>query len=135
MNLTSTTKYLGQLRTEAVHVLSNNTLLTDAPIDNNGHGEAFSPTDLVVTALGSCMLTIMGIVANRHELKLEDTRTDISKIMAVNPRRIIEIVLTFTMPDNGFTEMDRTLLENAARTCPVALSLHPDIRQTVIFNW
>lgn len=135
MSLTIATKYLGQLRTEATHVASGNTLLTDAPTDNNGRGDAFSPTDLVAAALGSCMLTIMGIIANRHKLKIEGTRMEITKIMVASPRRIGEIVLTFTMPDNGFTEMDRSLLEDAARTCPVALSLHPDIRQTVAFNW
>lgn len=135
MNLTITTKYLGQLRTEAIHLASNNTLVTDAPTDNNGRGQAFSPTDLVAAALGSCMLTIMGIIANRHNLKIEGTQIEITKIMAANPRRIAEIILTFTMPDNNFTEIDRTLLENAARTCPVALSLHPDLIQTVTFNW
>ncbi|MDQ4139950.1 MAG: OsmC family protein [Bacteroidota bacterium] len=135
MNLTITTKYLGQLRTEATHLGSGNTLITDAPVDNNGRGETFSPTDLVAAALGSCMLTIMGITANRHKLNLEGTQIEIVKIMAANPRRIAEIILTFTMPDNGFNDMDRTLLENAARTCPVALSLSPDLIQTVIFNW
>ena len=135
MNLTIKTKYLGQLRTEAIHIASGNTLLTDAPTDNNGRGEAFSPTDLVAAALGSCMLTIMGIVANRHKLKIEETQIEIIKIMASDPRRITEIILTFTMPDNGFTEIDRSLLENAACTCQLALSLHPDITQTVIFNW
>lgn len=135
MQLTITTQYLGELRTEATHVASKTTLLTDAPTDNNGRGEAFSPTDLVAAALGSCMLTIMGITANRHQLNLAGTRMEIVKIMAANPRRIREIVITFYMPDHGFTEIDRSLLEDAARTCPVALSLHPDLTQTVMFNW
>ncbi|QMU30200.1 OsmC family protein [Adhaeribacter radiodurans] len=135
MNLTITTKYMGLLRTEATHLASGNTLITDAPTDNNGRGQAFSPTDLVAAALGSCMLTIMGITANRHKLNVEGTQIEIVKIMIANPRQIAEIILTFTMPNNDFTEMDRTSLENAARTCPVALSLNPDLKQTVIFNW
>jgi uncharacterized OsmC-like protein len=135
MQLTISTQYLGELRTQATHVASGATLITDAPTDNNGRGEAFSPTDLVAAALGSCMLTIMGITANRHKLNLKGTQIEITKIMAANPRRIQEIVITFHMPDHGFTEIDRSLLEDAARTCPVALSLHPDLLQTVTFNW
>lgn len=132
---TITTLYSGELRTQAVHLASGNTLITDAPVDNNGRGEAFSPTDLVCAALGSCMLTIMGIVAQRHGLNLEGTRIEITKIMAANPRRIAEVILQFTLPPNHFTEKERDLLEQAARTCPVALSLHPDVKQTITFDY
>lgn len=132
---TISTVYSGQLRTTATHTASGNAIITDAPLDNNGRGEAFSPTDLVCAALGSCMTTIMGIVANRHGLNIDGTQITITKIMAANPRRIAEVILHFTLPANGFSEKDKALLENAARTCPVALSLHPDIKQTVTFQY
>ena len=130
---TITTLYPGDLRTQATHLASGNTLITDAPVDNNGRGEAFSPTDLVCAALGSFMMTIMGIVARRHDLDLAGTRIEITKIMAADPRRIAEVILQFTLPANHFSDKDRALLEHAARTCPVALSLHPDLKQTLSF--
>jgi putative redox protein len=125
--------YKGDLRTSAMHVASCNTIITDAPVDNNGKGEAFSPTDLVCAALGSCMMTIMGIVANRSGINIEGMEIETIKKMAAEPRRISEIVLNFKMPANSFTNKEKAILENAARTCPVALSLHPDIKQTVSF--
>jgi putative redox protein len=131
----STIEYLGGLRNSATHLRSGQTIITDAPPDNNGKGEAFSPTDLLATSLGCCMLTIMGIVAERHQLDITGTKVDITKIMAANPRRVSEIVVEMTLPGNNFSENDRQLLENAARTCPVAYSLHPDLKQTVTFNW
>ena len=127
--------YTGGLRTEATHVASGNTIITDAPKDNQGRGEAFSPSDLVCSALASCMATIMGIVAKRNNLAIEGTRMDVTKVMAADPRRIIEIVIDFYFPANTFNEKERTLLENAARTCPVALSLNPEIRQAVTFHF
>lgn len=132
---TITTVYSGNLRTQATHNASGNTIITDAPVDNNGRGEAFSPTDLVCAALGSCMATIMGIVANRHGLNLDGTRIEITKIMAADPRRIAEIILHFTLPSSNFSEKEKALLEHAARTCPVALSLHPELKQTVTFQY
>ncbi|WP_018476118.1 OsmC family protein [Pontibacter roseus] len=125
--------YTGELRTTASHLASGNTIITDAPIDNNGRGEAFSPTDLVCAALGSCMMTIMGIVANRNGIQLEGMRIETTKIMSAEPRRIAEVVLNIQMPANGYTDKEKAMLENAARTCPVALSLHPDVKQTVTF--
>jgi putative redox protein len=130
-----TSKYAGNLRTQATHLASANTIITDAPLDNNGRGEAFSPTDLVCAALGSCMMTIMGIVAERHQIQLEGMEIKIDKIMASNPRRIAEVVLNFKMPARTFSSKEKALLENAARTCPVALSLHPDTLQTVHFHY
>ncbi|RPD49604.1 OsmC family peroxiredoxin [Hymenobacter sediminis] len=129
---TATARYAGNLRTEATHVASGNTILTDAPVDNHGRGEAFSPTDLVSAALGSCMMTIMGIVAERHQLDLTGVRWEVTKHMAAEPRRIGQIDLTFHLPAT-LSEKEQAILENAARTCPVALSLHPDIRQEVQF--
>ncbi|MBX0291539.1 OsmC family protein [Hymenobacter sp. HSC-4F20] len=129
---TATARYAGHLRTEAVHVASGNTILTDAPVDNHGRGEAFSPTDLVSAALGSCMMTIMGIVAERHGLDLTGVRWEVTKHMLAEPRRIGQIDVTFHLPAT-LTEKEQTILENAARTCPVALSLNPEIRQEVRF--
>src|SRR5690606_14336750 len=101
----------------------------------NGRGEAFSPTDLVCAALGSCMMTIMGILANRNNIDIEGMEIETTKIMAPYPRRIIEVVLTFKMPHNNYTDKEKAMLENAARTCPVALSLHPDIKQAITFQY
>jgi len=131
----SSIEYLGGLRTSATHLRSGQTIITDAPPDNNGKGEAFSPTDLMSTSLGSCMLTVMGIVAERHQLNITGTKVDITKNMEANPRRVSEIVVEMTFPKNVFTDKEKQLLENAALTCPVAKSLHPDLKQTVIFNW
>ena len=129
---TATARYAGHLRTEATHVASGNTILTDAPVDNHGRGEAFSPTDLVSAALGSCMMTIMGIVAERHGVNLTGVSWDVTKHMLADPRRIGQIDVTFRLPVS-LPEKERTILENAARTCPVALSLNPEIRQEVRF--
>ncbi|AYA37683.1 OsmC family peroxiredoxin [Hymenobacter oligotrophus] len=131
---TATARYAGQLRTEAQHVASGTTIHTDAPVDNHGRGEAFSPTDLVSAALGSCMMTIMGIVAERSSLDLTGVTFEVTKHMASEPRRIAEIEVSFRMPA-GLSPKDRTVLENAARTCPVALSLNPEIRQSVQFSY
>jgi uncharacterized OsmC-like protein len=128
------TKYLGQLRTEATHVASGNSLLTDAPLDNHGRGEAFSPTDLTSASLGSCMMTIMGIVAERDGIDLRGTTFEVTKHMNPNPRRIAKIEVAFHVKSaQPLTEAQQQKLRNAALTCPVALSLHPDIEQAVSF--
>ncbi|MFY9310538.1 MAG: OsmC family protein [Bacteroidia bacterium] len=132
---TSKITYLGNLRTEAVHLKSGNTIITDAPPDNNGKGEAFSPTDLLATSLGSCMLTIMGIVAQRNNINIEGTTIEITKVMEANPRRVGEIIVEFSMPANNYSDKEKQLLENAANTCPVAKSLSAELKQTVIFNY
>ena len=132
---TSKITYLGNLRTEAVHLQSGIRIITDAPTDNNGKGEAFSPTDLMSTSLGCCMLTIMGIVAQRHEINMEGTTIDITKIMESNPRRVGEIIIEFHMPKNNYSDKEKQLLENAAHTCPVAQSLKAELKQTIIFNY
>lgn len=127
------TVYQGTLRTQATHVQSGTEILTDAPVDNQGKGEAFSPTDLLAAALGSCMLTIMGIAAREHQIEIENTTCSITKIMAAQPRRVGEIVVDIKFPKN-YTEKEQKILERAALTCPVYLSLHPDIKKTVSFG-
>ena len=127
--------YLGNLRTEAMHVQSHNSIITDAPVDNNGKGEAFSPTDLVTAALGACMVTIMGIVAERDGVSLEGLSWEITKIMQSSPRKIQEIVVDFAWSNPVSDQAFIQKLKNAARTCPVALSLDPAIKQTVNFDF
>ena len=129
------TIYIGGLRTKALHVRSGNILITDAPVDNQGKGEYFSPTDLVATALGSCILTTVGIVAGRENFNIDDTTLDITKIMADNPRRIGEIIIEMNFPRNDYTDLRKKLIETTAIGCPVARSLHPDVKQTMIFNY
>ncbi|GAB3648675.1 OsmC family protein [Hymenobacter agri] len=135
MKNTATARYAGHLRTEATHTASGNVIQTDAPVDNHGRGEAFSPTDLVSTALGSCMMTVMGIVAERHNWDLVGSSFAVVKHMSTEPpRRIAQIDVTFTLPAT-LTPQERTLLERAAHTCPVGLSLHPEVRQNIVFEY
>lgn len=135
MAVSFTTTYLGDLRTRAEHGPSHTVIETDAPVDNHGKGERFSPSDLVASSLGSCMLTIMGIVAKRDGIRLEGTTAAVEKHMTAElPRRIAKIVVNFTMA-TGIDPAQRTKLEKAAHTCPVALSLHPEIQQVVSFTW
>jgi len=132
---TSVVKYIGNLRTEAVHLQSGNKLITDAPKDNHGKGEAFSPTDLLATSLGCCMITIMGIAAMDHNFIFEGGSVEITKIMAANPRRVIEIIAEVQMPKINFSEQQKRILEHAALNCPVAKSLNPEIKQSVTFRY
>ena len=132
---TSTVKYLGSLRTEAIHLKSKERIITDAPTDNHGRGEAFSPTDLVATALASCMVSILGIQANTSNIKLGDIDAEVTKIMSANPRKISEIVVVMNFTNHHYSEKEKIILTNAAKTCPVALSLNPDIKQTITFNF
>ncbi len=132
------TFYIDELRTEATHVYSGTKLITDAPIDNQGKAESFSPTDLLAASLGSCMITIVGIAARTHgfELRLRGTKMDITKIMKSDPRRVGEIQIEMTFPEgSNFSEKEKKIIEHTSRTCPVALSLHPDLVQTWKFNW
>jgi putative redox protein len=134
--MTSTVIYEGDLRTVALHLASGTTIETDAPVDNQGKGERFSPSDLVATALGSCMLTIMGQKARDHKIELKGTRIEIQKIMSADPRKISGITLTFHLPDNlRLNEKQITILQKAAETCPVMYSINPDIEVEVNFNW
>ncbi|MBX9851099.1 MAG: OsmC family protein [Cytophagaceae bacterium] len=129
-------KYLGELRTEAEHLKSQKKFITDAPTDNNGKGEAFSPTDTVCAALASCMITIMGIVAQRENIDIKGLSADITKLMSQSPRKIAEIQINFTMPSEvKLTDKQKEVLKRSAHTCPVALSLDPSVKQTVTFNF
>lgn len=128
-------KYIGELRTESQHLPSGNKIITDAPVDNQGKGEAFSPTDLLSSSLASCMLTIMGIAARTRGIKIEGTEVEVTKIMDSSPRKVKEIIVKFDFPDVTYTDVEKKILENAAETCPVALSLHPSVIQTKIFNY
>lgn len=128
---TTHTTYIGELRTEMTHLQSGEKVITDAPVDNKGKGEAFSPTDLVASALGSCMLTIMGIAAREHSFTIDGTKAEITKTMASDPRRISEVKIVLTFPDISYTDRQKKILEKISKTCPVALSLHPDLKQDV----
>ncbi len=134
--MTSSILYKGELRTEATHLFSGSVIETDAPLDNQGKAQRFSPTDLVATALGSCMLTIMGIKARDMNIDLTGVKIDILKHMKSDPRRIGAVDVTFTFPASlQLGEKEKTILQNAALTCPVAKSLHTDIEQKVTFIW
>ncbi|MEJ7736563.1 MAG: OsmC family protein [Chitinophagaceae bacterium] len=134
--MTSTVVYDGNLRTIATHLQSQTEIETDAPVDNQGKGERFSPSDLVATALGSCMMTIMGIKARDLNIDLDETKIEIEKIMKSEPRRIGAINLTFSFPAQlQLEDKEKLILERAAHTCPVIYSIHPDIEVNVIFNW
>lgn len=130
---TSEVIYLGDLRTESTHLASGNKVVTDAPVDNNGKGEAFSPTDMLATSLAQCMITIMGIEANKLNVDIKGTAASVLKKMALNPRRVIKIEVNLTLPKHA--EEFKEQLEHAAHTCPVAKSLHPDIEQHVTFSY
>ncbi len=125
------TEYTGQLRTVATHLQSGNSIITDAPVDNQGKGEAFSPTDLLAASLGSCMITIMGIAAQTHGFNIDGTKADITKIMASNPRRVGEIKIDLYFPDITYSPKEKKLIEAAAFSCPVYLSLHPDLIKSI----
>lgn len=129
------TIYLGDLRTENEHLQSGNKVITDAPTDNQGKGEFFSPTDMLATALGSCILTIMGIKARDNGIDIKGTTVDVTKIMASDPRRVAEVIVDFTFPQKGYTSAEKQLVESVAGISPVPLSLHPDLKQTIKFNW
>ena len=128
-------KYLGNLRTEAIHVRSGNPIITDAPVDNNGKGEAFSPTDLVCAALGSCMMTMMGIYARNHQIDMSGMNMEITKHMVNNPRKISAVDINFNWenPEGSPEQLER--LKHIARTCPVALSLSDSVEQNVSFDF
>lgn len=132
--MTSTVIYLGNLRAKSTHLKSGDSFLTDAPVDNNGKGEAFSPTDTVATGLASCMLTVMGIKAGQMQVNMENTKAEITKTMASDPRRISKIEVRLQFPE-AYDEKTRKILEHTARTCPVSQSLHPAIEQMIEFHY
>jgi uncharacterized OsmC-like protein len=132
--MTSTILYLGDLRTKSTHIQSGTQLLSDAPVDNHGKGEAFSPTDTVANALGTCMMTIMGIKARDLNVDITNAKAQVNKIMQTEPRRISKIEIDFEM-GSAVDEKTKTILERAAMTCPVFESLHPQIEKNITFNW
>ncbi len=132
--MTSKVTYTGDLRTSSVHLQSGSEIITDAPVDNNGKGEAFSPTDMVANSLATCMFTIMGIKANQMNINFDGSTASVTKIMQSEPRMISKIIIDFQM-SISVDDKTKTILERAAHTCPVYLSLHPDIQKEVTFNW
>jgi putative redox protein len=130
--MTSNVNYKGGLRTVCEHIKSASVVETDAPIDNNGNGERFSPSDLVATALASCMITVMGIKANQSGVAFDTVNGEVHKIMAADPRRISEIQIMIIVQET-WTDKEKTIMENTAKTCPVAKSLHPDLVQNIKF--
>ena len=132
--MTSKITYLGDLRTSSIHLQSGSEIISDAPIDNNGKGEAFSPTDTVANALGSCMFTVMGIKVQDLNVDLSNSTAEITKIMAPDPRRISEIYIEFNF-SIALDAKNKTILERTAMTCPVYYSLHPEIKKVITFNW
>ena len=132
--MTSNIRYQGNLSTECTHLKSSSSIFTDAPIDNQGKGQAFSPTDLVAAALASCMITVMGIKAADSNIRFALVEASVLKVMSSNPRRITEIKVNVTVAEN-WTEYEKHILEKTARTCPVAQSLHSEIKQQVIFTY
>lgn len=131
---TSKVTYLGNLRTSSIHLKSGSEIISDAPTDNNGKGEAFSPTDTVANGLASCMLTVMGIKARDLDVDFTNSTAEVTKIMGTEPRRIVEIQIVFNM-SISVDQNTKTILERTALTCPVWFSLHPDIKKEVTFNW
>ena len=132
--MTSKVTYLGNLRTENTHHKSGDTYITDAPTDNNGKGEAFSPTDTVATGLANCMLTVMGIKAQGLNIEMSGTTAEVTKIMASDPRRISKIEVVLNLPFKADAKQKK-ILEHTAKTCPVLYSLHPEIEKYISFNW
>ena len=132
--MTSKVIYKGALRTEATHIRSGNTIITDAPTDNKGKGEAFSPTDLVATSLASCMLTIMGIKADEMNINIEGASAEVKKIMTAGPRRIAQVIIVINIPISA-DEKTKNILEKSALTCPVDKSLSNSMIRDIKFIW
>ncbi len=132
---TSTVVYQGDIHTECQHLRSGQIIHTDGPIDNFGKGEAFSPTDLVATALGACMLSIMGIAAKTHEIDIVGARAEVLKIMAENPRRIARIEVDIFMPEKTYSDKEKAILTHAAKSCPVGRSLNENLEEVLTIHW
>ena len=127
--------YLGELRVSSTHIASNTKIITDAPIDNNGKGESFSPTDLVATALGTCMITVMGIYAEKNGILMPNVYSRTNKVMSSTPRKISKLKIEIIFGDNQLSEVEKQCLKDVAVNCPVAKSLHPDLKQEIEFNF
>lgn len=127
--------YLGELRVSSTHLASNTEIITDAPVDNNGKGESFSPTDLVATALGTCMITVMGIYAEKNGILMPNVYSRTNKVMSSTPRKISKLKIEIIFGDNQLSEVEKQSLKDVALNCPVAKSLHPDLKQEIEFNF
>ena len=127
--------YLGELRVSSTHLASNTEIITDAPVDNNGKGESFSPTDLVATALGTCMITVMGIYAEKNGILMPNVYSRTNKVMSSTPRKISKLKIEIIFGDNQLSEVEKQCLKDVALNCPVAKSLHPDLKQEIEFNF
>lgn len=133
--ITSKVLYTGDLRTEATHIKSGQTFITDAPTDNQGKGEAFSPTDLLATSLGACAITVVGIAARTHGFNIDGTAIKITKLMASEPRRVGEVIVEMDFPDVKYTDKQKAIIRHTINTCPVGQSLNPELKQTFILNF
>ena len=132
---TSRVTYTGDLRTEALHVKSGQVFITDAPTDNQGRGEAFSPTDLLATSLGACAITVVGIASRTHGFNVDGTSIKITKIMATEPRRVGEVIVEFNFPPIKYSEKEKAIIHHTINTCPVSHSLNANLKQTFILNF
>ena len=132
---TSKVKYLGDLRTEATHLHSGEKIITDAPLDNQGKAEYFSPTDMADTSLATCGLTIMGIAARTHGFNIDGTEATVTKVMYSNPRRIGEVHIEYQLPDIQYSDKEKRIIEAAGKSCPVAMSLSPEVKQEISFQF
>ena len=132
---TSRVTYTSDLRTEALHVKSGQIFITDAPTDNQGKGEAFSPTDLLATSLGACAITVVGIAARTHGFDVDGAILKITKIMASDPRRVSEVIVEMDFPNVKYSDKEKSIIRHTINTCPVGQSLHPDLKQTFILNF
>jgi uncharacterized OsmC-like protein len=132
---TSRILYTGDLRTEATHVKSGQTFITDAPVNNQGRGEAFSPTDLLATSLGACAITVVGIAARTHGFNVDGAEIKITKVMASEPRRVGEVIVEFNFPDVKYSEKEKAIIRHTINTCPVSQSLNASLKQTFILNF
>ena len=133
--MTATVTYESNLRTTCLHLQSGSDFETDAPTDNKGKGERFSPTDLIATGLGACLITTMGIKAESMDIALDGAKVEVTKVMVSDPRRIGKIIVHATMPALNLDEKSKEILERVGRTCPVERSLHPDVELDIQFNW
>lgn len=133
---TTRAKYIGGLRTEVTHVKSGAVIITDAPVDNHGKGEAFSPTDLLAAAYGCCVMTVIGISAQTHGFNIDGAEVKTTKVMGTDPRRVVELIVEFTFPHNNYTDKERKFIELSAKQCPVANSLDPamKITKTILYK-
>lgn len=133
--ITSSVNYTGAMRSTCVHLRSNQTIITDAPVDNHGKGEAFSPTDLLATSLASCALTTVAILGKSKNINIEGASAEVIKHMASDPRRVAKIEVHIQMPDKNYTDEEKEFIKNTISNCPVAKSLHTDIIQAIDVKW